>query len=118
ESETAGVFLCMNKSGSQIFAMGHAEYDRLTLDSEYKRDLSKGLTIDMPINYYPENDPNNKPDLVWRGHANNLYSNWLNYYVYQNTPYKWGQILDEEKRRRAHSKLTLGEIGFTEGAGI
>ncbi len=106
ESDIAGVFLCMNRSGSQIFVMGHAEYDRLTLDSEYKRDLSKGLDIHIPENYYPDNDPNNKPDLLWRSHANNLYTNWLNYYVYQNTPYKWGQILDEDKIKMAHKELT------------
>ncbi|MCI8767226.1 MAG: homoserine O-succinyltransferase [Ruminococcus sp.] len=87
DSEEAGVFLCMAKEGRQIFVMGHPEYDRMTLDSEYKRDLGKGLEIHMPVNYYPGNDPNNKPNLIWRSHANNLYSNWLNYYVYQVTPY-------------------------------
>ena len=87
DSKEAGVFLCMAKEGRQIFVMGHPEYDRMTLDSEYKRDLGKGLEIQMPVNYYPENDPNNKPNLIWRSHANNLYSNWLNYYVYQVTPY-------------------------------
>ena len=106
ESDVAGVFLCMNRSGSQIFVMGHAEYDRLTLDTEYKRDLSKGLDIQMPLNYYPNDDPNNKPELVWRSHSNNLYSNWLNYYVYQATPYQWGQILDDEKLRLASKGLT------------
>ena len=88
DSEEAGVFLCMAKEGRQIFVMGHPEYDRMTLDSEYKRDLGKGLEIQMPVNYYPGNDPNNKPNLIWRSHANNLYSNWLNYYVYQVTPYE------------------------------
>ena len=87
DSEEAGVFLCMAKEGRQIFVMGHPEYDRMTLDSEYKRDLGKGREIQMPVNYYPGNDPNNKPNLIWRSHANNLYSNWLNYYVYQVTPY-------------------------------
>lgn len=87
DSEEAGIFLCMAKEGRQIFVMGHPEYDRMTLDSEYKRDLGKGLDIQMPVNYYPENDPDNKPNLIWRSHANNLYSNWLNYYVYQATPY-------------------------------
>ncbi|MCR5670948.1 MAG: homoserine O-succinyltransferase [Butyrivibrio sp.] len=106
ESPEAGVFLCMNRSGSRIFVMGHAEYDRLTLDSEYKRDLSKGLVIEMPINYYPDDNPDNKPELVWRAHSNNLYSNWLNYYVYQATPYKWGQILDDEKLMLASKDLT------------
>lgn len=87
DSEEAGVFLCMAKEGRQIFVMGHPEYDRMTLDSEYKRDIGKGLDIQLPVNYYPDNDPEKKPLLMWRSHANNLYSNWLNYYVYQVTPY-------------------------------
>ena len=87
DSEEAGVFLCMAKEGRQIFVMGHPEYDRMTLDSEYKRDIGKGLDIQIPVNYYPGDDPENKPQLLWRSHANNLYSNWLNYYVYQVTPY-------------------------------
>ncbi|MEE1085946.1 MAG: homoserine O-succinyltransferase [Schaedlerella sp.] len=87
DSEEAGVFLCMAKEGRQIFVMGHPEYDRITLDKEYKRDLGKGLDIQMPVNYYPNNDPEQKPLLLWRSHANSLYSNWLNYYVYQVTPY-------------------------------
>lgn len=87
ESEEAGVFLAMAQEGRQIFVMGHPEYDRVTLDGEYKRDLGKGLPIDMPKGYYPENNPENKPLLLWRAHANNLYTNWLNYYVYQVTPY-------------------------------
>lgn len=87
DSDEAGVFLCMAKEGRQIFVMGHPEYDRITLDKEYKRDLGKGLDIKMPVNYYPNNDANQKPLLLWRSHANSLYSNWLNYYVYQVTPY-------------------------------
>ena len=87
ESEEAGVFLCMAMDGRQIFVMGHPEYDRVTLDGEYKRDKGKGLDIKLPENYYPENDPDKKPLLLWRAHANNLYTNWLNYYVYQATPY-------------------------------
>lgn len=87
ESKEAGVFLVMAKEGRQIFVMGHPEYDRVTLDGEYKRDLAKGLPIDIPKNYYQDDDPNNKPLLTWRAHANNLYTNWLNYYVYQSTPY-------------------------------
>ena len=67
--------------------MGHPEYDRMTLDYEFKRDLSKGLPIEMPCNYYPNDDPDQKPLLSWRSHANNIYTNWLNYYVYQITPY-------------------------------
>ena len=87
ESEEAGVFLAMAKEGRQIFVMGHPEYDRVTLDGEYKRDLGKGLPIDMPKGYYPGDNADNKPQLLWRSHANNLYTNWLNYYVYQMTPY-------------------------------
>ena len=77
----------MAGGGLQIFVMGHTEYDRVTLDQEYKRDLSKGLKIRMPENYYPEVDPKIRPLLTWRATANNLYTNWLNYYVYQVTPY-------------------------------
>lgn len=87
ESEEAGLFLAMAKDGRQIFVMGHPEYDRITLDQEYKRDIAKGLPIDVPVNYYREDNPDNRPCLTWRAHANNLYTNWLNYYVYQVTPY-------------------------------
>lgn len=87
DSDEAGVFLAMSKDGRQIFVMGHPEYDRVTLDGEYKRDVGKGLDIDMPLNYYQGNNPENKPVLMWRSHANNMYTNWLNYYVYQATPY-------------------------------
>lgn len=87
DSKEAGVFLCMSEEGRQIFVMGHPEYDRVTLDTEYKRDKGKGLDIQVPVNYYPDDNPENKPELIWRAHANNLYTNWLNYYVYQLTPY-------------------------------
>lgn len=87
ESEEAGAFLTMAQDGRQIFVMGHPEYDRVTLDVEYKRDLGKGLPIDIPKNYYEDDNSENKPLLTWRAHANNLYTNWLNYYVYQVTPY-------------------------------
>lgn len=87
ESDEAGLFLAMADGGRKIFVMGHPEYDRVTLDQEYKRDLSKGLKIRMPENYYPEDDPKIRPLLTWRATANNLYTNWLNYYVYQVTPY-------------------------------
>ncbi len=87
ESEEAGVFLAMSHDGKQVFVTGHPEYDRITLDNEYKRDVGKGLDIKMPVNYYPENNPEERPVLSWRAHANNLYTNWLNYYVYQATPY-------------------------------
>ena len=78
----------MDKEGKQIFIMGHPEYDRNTLDIEYNRDLDKGMDIKIPYNYYKDDNPKNPPLLTWRGHANGLYTNWLNYYVYQVTPYK------------------------------
>ncbi|MCI5621210.1 MAG: homoserine O-succinyltransferase [Lachnospiraceae bacterium] len=89
ESDEAGVFLAIADEGRKIFVMGHPEYDRLTLDKEYKRDLAKGLDIEMPVNYYPNNDIDEKPLLQWRSHGNMLYANWLNYYVYQQTPYEF-----------------------------
>lgn len=89
ESEEAGVFLVSDLEGKKIFVMGHPEYDRLTLDKEYKRDKGKGLAIDLPVNYYPNDDENQKPYLQWRSHGNILYANWLNYYVYQVTPYEF-----------------------------
>ncbi len=87
DSEEAGVSIVIAGGGKQAFVFGHPEYDRVTLDEEYKRDLAKGLPIDKPKNYYPDDDPEKKPLLSWRAHANTLYSNWLNYYVYQTTPY-------------------------------
>lgn len=91
-SEEAGVFICMSKDGRQIFVLGHPEYDRVTLDREYHRDLEKGLEISMPKNYYPEDQDKERPLLRWRAHANTLYTNWLNYYVYQATPYQLDEI--------------------------
>lgn len=87
DSDEAGIFLCMAKHGRQVFVTGHPEYDRMTLDSEYKRDLERGLPIRLPRYYYPNDDCSQKPILSWRACANNLYTNWLNYYVYQVTPY-------------------------------
>lgn len=92
DSKEAGIYIVMAEEGKQIFVMGHPEYDRLTLDQEYKRDIDKGIEPDLPVNYYPEDDCNRKPVLSWRSHANNLYTNWLNYYVYQVTPY----VLNED----------------------
>ncbi|MDR1017494.1 MAG: homoserine O-succinyltransferase [Lachnospiraceae bacterium] len=88
----SGAFLVMSKDGSKIFVLGHPEYDRITLDQEYKRDLGKGEHPKMPKNYYPNDDDNNRPILSWRANANNLYTNWLNYYVYQATPYDLNSI--------------------------
>ena len=87
ESEEAGVFLTMSLDGKQIFVMGHPEYDRVTLNNEYMRDKNKGLEIALPKNYYPDDNFENRPLLTWPSHANNLYTNWVNYYVYQVTPY-------------------------------
>ena len=87
ESDIAGIYLVMAEEGKQIFVMGHSEYDRYTLRDEYQRDLAKGLPIEIPYNYFPDDDPEKKPYLQWRSHSNNLYCNWLNYYVYQITPY-------------------------------
>ena len=89
ESEEAGVFLCMAENGKKIFVMGHPEYDRVTLGKEYRRDKDKGLDIQVPKNYFPNDDDTERPALQWRAHANTLYTNWLNYYVYQLTPYIW-----------------------------
>ena len=89
ESEKAGVFLVMDETGKKIFVMGHPEYDRMTLHSEYIRDKEKGLDIQVPENYYENDDCTIKPNLMWRAHANALFTNWLNYYVYQTTPYEY-----------------------------
>ncbi len=94
ESEEAGVFLLMDTDGKKIFVMGHPEYDRVTLHNEYMRDKGKGLPIEPPKNYYPNDDETARPNLQWRSHANNLYTNWLNYYVYQQTPYEYTNIED------------------------
>lgn len=88
ESEEAGVYIVIAKEGKQIFVMGHPEYDRVSLHNEYRRDKERGLEIDTPKNYYPKDDDTLKPPLQWRAHCNNLYTNWLNYYVYQVTPYE------------------------------
>jgi len=87
ESDETGPYLIIAEDGKNIFVTGHPEYDTLTLDQEYKRDLDKGINPEIPCNYYPDNDPSKKPIKSWRCHANTLYFNWLNYYVYQVTPY-------------------------------
>lgn len=94
ESPVAGVFLAIAENGRKIFVNGHPEYDRYTLDKEYHRDLNKGLPIQLPYNYYPQDNAGERPLLQWRSHSNNLYSNWLNYYVYQVTPYDL-DLIDE-----------------------
>ncbi len=92
ESEEAGVFLIMDTTGKKIFVMGLPEYDRITLHTEYMRDREKGLDIQMPQNYYSGDDCTVRPSLQWRAHANTLYTNWLNYYVYQATPYEYTAV--------------------------
>ena len=92
ESEEAGVFIVANKSRRQIFISGHLEYERNTLSDEYFRDASKGLDIEIPKNYFPNNDPSLEPIVTWRGSANVVFSNWLNYCVYQNTPYNLEEL--------------------------
>ena len=87
ESEESGVYMVMAREGREIFLTGHSEYSPMTLDTEYRRDLSKGLPIEMPLHYYRNDDPEQPPLVRWRGHANLLFNNWLNYYVYQATPY-------------------------------
>jgi homoserine O-succinyltransferase len=92
ESKEAGVYIVSAKSGRQIFITGHSEYDPLTLKWEYDRDVSNGLEIEIPHNYYINDDPYEVPKVRWRAHASLLFSNWLNYYVYQETPYDLNEI--------------------------
>ena len=101
ESDEAGPYLIIGDEGKNIFVTGHPEYDILTLDKEYKRDLAKGLNPDIPVNYYPDNDSSKTPIKSWRCHANTLYANWLNYYVYQITPYLWTEKADKKKNETA-----------------
>ena len=91
-SEDAGVFVCATKQGKQIFVTGHSEYDADTLKKEYLRDKEAGLPIDVPKNYFPDDDDTKEPIVKWRSCANLFYSNWLNYFVYQTTPYKIEEI--------------------------
>jgi homoserine O-succinyltransferase len=91
-SEEAGVYMAASEDGRMVFVTGHPEYDRLTLKAEYDRDVARGLPIEVPRNYFPDDDPTKEPLVTWRSHAHLLYSNWLNYYVYQATPYDLGQL--------------------------
>jgi homoserine O-succinyltransferase len=92
ESQESGVYMVMGRNGREFFVTGHSEYSPMTLDEEYKRDLAKGLPINMPQNYYPDNNPNLDPQVRWRSHANLMITNWLNYFVYQETPYDLDKI--------------------------
>lgn len=89
ESQEAGVFIAMAEEGRKVFVFGHPEYDRHTLEKEYIRDKEKGLAIPLPRDYFEDDDSTKRPSLMWRAHANTLYTNWINYYVYQLTPYQW-----------------------------
>lgn len=92
ESDESGVYIVGSRDGRHFFVTGHSEYDPLTLKAEYERDLARGLPIDVPRNYYPGDDPSKPPLVRWRGHASLLFANWLNYYVYQVTPFHPGDI--------------------------
>ena len=94
-SDEAGAYLAATKNGRHVFVCGHSEYDPLTLKKEYERDIKKGIPIEVPCNYFPDDDPSRPPLVRWRGHANLLFANWLNYYVYQVTPYNITQIPQE-----------------------
>lgn len=91
ESEEAGIFNIMSRDGKQIFMQGHPEYDRMSLDGEYRRDIGRGHNPEIPCNYYENDDPDTVPVLRWRNMSNTLYSNWLNFYVYQTTPFVLGE---------------------------
>jgi homoserine O-succinyltransferase len=93
ESEDAGVYIIATRNGRQIFVTGHSEYDAVTLKKEYERDIEKGISISVPRNYFPNDDATKKPIVKWKSHANLLFSNWLNYYVYQETPFDLGTII-------------------------
>ena len=92
ESEEAGIYMVASKDGRQIFVTGHSEYDAVTLRNEYNRDVDKGLDIHIPKNYFPDDDPKVFPQVKWKSHAHLLFANWLNYYVYQETPYALDEI--------------------------
>lgn len=92
DSDEAGVYIVASRDGRHVFVTGHSEYDPLTLKAEYERDISRGLPIAVPKNYYPNDDPAREPLVQWRSHANLLFQNWLNYYVYQETPYDLNEI--------------------------
>jgi homoserine O-succinyltransferase len=91
-SDEAGAYIAASRDGRDVFVTGHPEYDRLTLKAEYDRDAAKGLPIKVPANYFPGDDPRVSPPMTWRSHAHLLYANWLNYYVYQATPFDLEEI--------------------------
>ena len=103
ESDEAGVYLAASRNGRQIFITGHSEYDPLTLKKEYDRDVAAGLPIHVPVNYYPDDDPTRAPVVRWRGHSHLLFANWINYYVYQETPYDLSRLTGVS----THSPISL-----------
>ena len=105
-SDEAGLYLAASKDGSRIFVTGHSEYSADTLELEYKRDVALGRAISPPVNYYVNNDPKREPFVIWRAHGNLLFGNWLNYFVYQETPYDLENVLAEKQaHKKVHSPL-------------
>jgi homoserine O-succinyltransferase len=96
KSAESGVYIATSQDHRQVFVTGHPEYDLMSLDAEYRRDLSKGMVIKPPVNYYKNNDPCNQPIMQWRAHSHLLFANWLNYYVYQETPYNLVSMPDHQ----------------------
>lgn len=107
ESQEAGVYIAAAKDGRQVFVTGHSEYDPLTLKAEYDRDVRLGLPIHVPNNYYPDDDPTREPVVRWRGHSNLLFVNWLNYYVYQETPYDLSRLNGYKDPTRTLNRVAL-----------
>jgi homoserine O-succinyltransferase len=101
-SPEAGVYLAASRDGRRVFVTGHPEYDVDTLDREYRRDLEAGLPIETPVNYYPDDDPARLPTLKWRAHGDLLFTNWLNYCVYQETPYDLLELVARDRRGHQH----------------
>ena len=98
-SPEAGLYLAVSKDGKHVFVTGHAEYDADTLKKEYERDIAKGMDMPVPRHYFPNDNPTQEPIVTWRAHANLLYANWLNYYVYQETPFDLSKIAPEAKKK-------------------
>jgi homoserine O-succinyltransferase len=108
ESDEAGVYIVLALNGRQVFVTGHSEYDPLTLKHEYDRDMGRGLNPQIPVNYFRDDDPGKMPVVNWRAHANLLFANWLNYYVYQETPYDLSQLDSAKKlKERENEKTSL-----------
>ncbi len=105
ESEEAGVYIVAAKDGREVFVTGHSEYDPLTLKGEYDRDVRQGLPIQIPRNYYPQDDPKREPRVLWRAHSNLLFVNWLNYYVYQETPFDLKKLNGVQMHQEAFAGL-------------